>query len=107
MLLNIGALADGPGHRRVRPGRRPARPAAAGPADVGATGPGHLVKARYTPLQAIVLGVDEQASPHHAALAAADDLGGMPVVTADLHSALPAILAGMLADRAAARGSPT
>ncbi len=59
---------------------------------------GHLVKARYTPLQTIVLGVDEEASPHRAVLADADDLDGMPVVTADLHSALPAILAGMLAD---------
>jgi hypothetical protein len=59
---------------------------------------GHLVKARYTPLQAIVAGVDEQDSPHHAVLAAADDLAGMPVVTADLHSAVPAILAGVLVD---------
>lgn len=56
---------------------------------------GHLVKARYTPLQAVVAGVDEQGSPHHAALAEADDLAGLPVVTADLHSALPAILAGI------------
>ncbi|MDQ1672568.1 MAG: hypothetical protein QOC98_1130, partial [Frankiaceae bacterium] len=39
-------------------------------------GPGHLVKARYTPLQAIVLGVDEEASPHRAAMAATDDLDG-------------------------------
>src|SRR3954463_8775336 len=30
--------------------------------------PGHLVKARYTPLQAVVLGADEQDSPFHAAL---------------------------------------
>jgi hypothetical protein len=37
--------------------------------------------------------VDEQASPHHETLRAADDLGGMPVVVADLHSALPAVLA--------------
>src|SRR6476646_1527958 len=29
------------------------------------TGPGHLVKARYTPLQTVVLGVDEQDSPAH------------------------------------------
>jgi hypothetical protein len=58
-------------------------------------GPGHLMKARYTPLQAMVLGVDEQESPHHARLMDADDLGGMPVVVADLHSALPAILAGV------------
>jgi Protein of unknown function (DUF3866) len=57
-------------------------------------GPGHLIKARYTPLQATVLGADEQDSPHHEILRDADDLGGMPVVVADLHSALPAVLAG-------------
>ncbi|MBA3524045.1 MAG: DUF3866 family protein, partial [Geodermatophilaceae bacterium] len=66
-------------------------------------GPGHLIKARYTPAQAVVFGVDEQDSPHHAVLAAAESLDGMPVVIADLHSALPAILAGILADRPAAR----
>jgi hypothetical protein len=64
---------------------------------------GHLVKARYTPLQATVAGVDEPDSPHHAVLTDADDLAGMPVVTADLHSALPAILAGVHADTPAAR----
>ncbi len=58
-------------------------------------GPGHLVKARYTPLQMTVLGVDEQESPHHELLRDADDLAGMPVVVADLHSALPAIIAGL------------
>ena len=58
-------------------------------------GPGHLVKARYTPLQVCVQGADEQGSPHHEVLRDADDLGGMPVVVADLHSALPAILAGL------------
>jgi hypothetical protein len=55
---------------------------------------GHLVKARYTPSQTMVLGVAEQDSPHHGVLADADDLDGLPVVVADLHSALPAILAG-------------
>ncbi len=62
---------------------------------------GHLVKARYTPLQATVLGADEQGSPHHDVLRDADDLGEMPVVVADLHSALPAVLAGVfgLAER--------
>jgi hypothetical protein len=59
------------------------------------SGPGHLVKARYTPLQAIVLGADEQDSPHHEVLRDADDIGGMPVVVADLHSALAPILAGL------------
>ena len=65
------------------------------PADL--PGPGHLVKARYTPLQATVLGADEQDSPHHELLRDADDLAGMPVVTADLHSALPAVIAGLRA----------
>jgi len=61
------------------------------------TGPGHLVKARYTPLQVTVQGVDEQDTEHHATLAEADSLDGMPVVVADLHSALPAVLIGALA----------
>src|SRR6266566_1115677 len=56
---------------------------------------GHLIKARYSPLQATVLGADEQGSPHHDVLRDADDIGGMPVVVADLHSALPAVLAGV------------
>jgi hypothetical protein len=67
-------------------------------------GPGHLVKARYTPLQAVVLGADEQGSPHHDALRDADDIAGMPVVVADLHSALPAVLAGFFADTERSRG---
>lgn len=62
-------------------------------------GPGHLVKARYTPLQTTVLGVDEQDSPDHDVLRDADDLDGMPVVVADLHSALPAIVAGARVQR--------
>jgi hypothetical protein len=57
---------------------------------------GHVVKARYTPLQATVASVDEQGSPHHELLRDADSIDGMPVVVADLHSALPAILAGLL-----------
>jgi len=69
------------------------------------TGPGHLVKARYTPMQTVVLGADEQDAPSHALLA--DDAPlpapGMPAVVADLHSSLPAVLAGILADRPTAR----
>ena len=56
---------------------------------------GHMVKARYTPLQATVASVDEQDSPWHSLLRDADSLDGMPVVVADLHSALPAVLAGL------------
>jgi hypothetical protein len=60
-------------------------------------GGGHLVKARYTPLQVSVQGVDEQDTDHHPLMAEADSLDGMPVVVADLHSALPALLIGALA----------
>jgi Protein of unknown function (DUF3866) len=93
VLLNVTALELGLGTGGYAlvvavPDRLPDDPA----------GPGHLVKARYTPLQATVLGADEQGSPHHAVLASADDLGGMPVVVADLHSALPAVLAALRAD---------
>jgi len=68
------------------------------------SGPGHLVKARYTPLQATVLGADEQGSEHHELLRDADDLDGIPVVVADLHSALPAVLAAYYAQRLAPGG---
>ncbi|MFC5187829.1 DUF3866 family protein [Actinomadura harenae] len=98
VLLNTTALAMGlgtGGYAMVTaiPDRLPPDP----------DSPGHLVKARYTPLQATVLGVDEQDSPHHALLEDADSLTGMPVIVADLHSALPPILAGLLADRPGTR----
>ena len=64
---------------------------------------GHIVKARYTPLQVTVGSADEQGSPHHGLLAEADDLGGVPVVLADLHSALPAICVAIAADRPGTR----
>jgi len=94
VLLNTGALDLGLGTGGYAlvvaiPARLPADP----------SGPGHLVKARYTPLQAIVPGADEQGSEHHEMLREADDLGGVPVVIADLHSALPAILAGYFAQQ--------
>jgi hypothetical protein len=109
VLLNTTALDLGLGTGGYAlvvaiPDRLPPDPALAG----------HLVKARYTPLQATVLGADEQGSPHHDVLRDADDLEGMPVVLADLHSALPAALAGVFddAERASALprppgGSPT
>ncbi|MCU1431086.1 MAG: hypothetical protein JWP95_191 [Actinotalea sp.] len=91
VLLNVSAQARGlgtGGYALVV-----ARPDVVDPAST--TGPGHLVKARYTPLQAMVLGVDEQESPHHDLLRDADDLAAMPVVVADLHSAVPAVVAGI------------
>jgi len=64
---------------------------------------GHIVKARYTPLQATVLAADEQGSPHHDVLRDADSIDGMPVVVADLHSALTPIVAAVREQRPAAR----
>lgn len=100
VLLNTNALDNELGTGGVAmvvalPDRLPEdRPDAADPAEQG-----HLVKARYTPLQTMVFGVDEQDSPHHPVLSEVDDLAGLPVVVADLHSSLPAVLAG-LRDRA-------
>lgn len=93
VLLNVSALAKrlgtgGFGLIVALPDALPADPP---------EGPGHLVKDRYSPLQTMVLGVDDQESEHHEVLAEADDLEGMPVVVADLHSALPAVVAGIRA----------
>lgn len=91
VLLNVTALERGLGTGGLAlivavPDRLPADPKAR---------PGHVVKARYTPLQTMVLGVDEQESPHHQVLRTATGLKAMPVIVADLHSAVPAILAGL------------
>jgi hypothetical protein len=91
VLLNVGALERGLGTGGLAlivaiPDRLPGDPA---------PGPGHVVKARYTPLQTMVLGVDEQESPHHQVLRDATGLDAMPVIMADLHSAVPAILTGL------------
>ena len=89
MLLNITAW---PG--AWAPAARPGGGASRTDCPTDPPGPGHLVKARYTPLQAIVAGPTSRAQPHHEVLRDADALDGMPVVVADLHSALPAVLAG-------------
>ncbi|MFE5774914.1 DUF3866 family protein [Brachybacterium sp. NPDC056505] len=64
---------------------------------------GHMVKARYTPMQTLVDALDDPGSPHRAALETTHDLDGMPVVLADLHSALPAVVAGVRAQAPEAR----
>ena len=103
VLLNVSALLRGLGTGGLAlvvalPDRLPTDPPPSA---------GHIVKARYTPQQQMLLAVDEQDSPHHDALAtgpaAEGDLGDMPVVVADLHSALPAVLAGLRASRPDAR----
>ena len=60
-----------------------------------APAPGHILKLRYTPLQTPVLAVEAAESPHHDALCRFDSLNGLPVVCAQLHSQIPAVLAGM------------
>ena len=90
VLLNVTALEAGLGTGGYAlvvaiPDRLPADPEITG----------HMVKARYTPLQVMTASADEQGSQYHQLLAAADSLDQMPVVVADLHSALPAILAGL------------
>src|SRR5215472_7994423 len=90
VLLNTAALHAGLGTGGYAlvvalPDRLPADPEL----------PGHVVKCRYSPMQAMVASVDEQGSPHHDALRDATSVDGMPVVVADLHSALPAVLAGL------------
>ena len=52
-------------------------------------GPGHIIKGRYTSLQADVGSTEE----HLEALAEVDSIDGMPVVAAALHSQLPAVAA--------------
>lgn len=91
VLVNTSALVKGLGTGGFAlvvavPGRLPPDPP---------DGPGHIVKARYTPQQQIFRAIDEQDSPHHAVLRDADSLDGTPVVVADLHSSLPAVIAGV------------
>jgi len=91
VLLNVSALERELGTGGLAlivaiPDRLPADPEVS---------PGHIVKARYTPLQTMVLGVDEQDSPHHDVLSQSSGIDNMPVIVADLHSAVPAILAGL------------
>src|SRR5881628_2740823 len=52
-------------------------------------GPGHVLKARYTSLQADVGSTEE----HEAALVECASVDGMPVVAAGLHSQVPAVAA--------------
>ena len=103
VLLNVSALLRGLGTGGLAlvvavPDRLPPDPEPSA---------GHIVKARYTPQQQMFMAIDEQDSPSHGAMtggsAAAGDLDRMPVVVADLHSALPAVLAGIRADAPSAR----
>lgn len=104
VLLNTNALRRGLG--TGGDALVVARPDVADPSPVPAD-PGseaaHMMKLRYTPMQTMVDAIDDPASEHYATMTAAQDLEGMPVVVADLHSALPAIVGGILADAPQAR----
>ncbi len=49
---------------------------------------GHVMKARYTPVQHTVLSVEEEDSGHRAAIQGFRSLGAMPIVVGQLHSQL-------------------
>lgn len=87
------------------PGEGPAAPPDAWAAATAPQGlpPGHIMKMRYTPLQRAVLAVDEEASPHRAAMLAARDLGGQPVVIGSVHSHLAPAVAGLRRHKPQAR----
>lgn len=86
VLLNTTAVALGLGtggfHLVV---------AVEGPRSVDAGHVGRVMKARYTPLQASVVGVEET---HREALEGSRGLAGVPVVCAPLHSMVAPIAAG-------------
>jgi Protein of unknown function (DUF3866) len=65
-----------------------------GGGDLDPSAEGHVMKLRYTPMQAKVLAVEEQSSPHHEDMVAADGLDGLPVVWTPLHSMIGAAAAG-------------
>lgn len=62
-------------------------------------GPGHVMKGRYTSLQADAGSAEE----HAPELAEVESVAGMPVVVAGLHSQLPAVAAAFKAERPDAR----
>lgn len=61
--------------------------------EAGELSGGHILKMRYTPWQIDTLAAEAPESPHHATLAAASDIDGMPVVACGLHSQVPAVAA--------------
>lgn len=67
------------------------------------SGPGHIMKLRYTPAQVRVLAVEEEDSPGHEAMKEIPDLAGMPMVVGGLHSQVPVVAAAIKRRRPGAR----
>ena len=57
------------------------------------SGPGHIMKLRYTPLQVRVLSVEEEDSPYREAMMRAESLEGISVLVGTLHSMLAPVCA--------------
>ncbi|HEX7714840.1 MAG TPA: DUF3866 family protein [Bacillota bacterium] len=58
------------------------------------SGPGHIMKLRYTPWQFSVLTAEEDTSPYHQCLEESGGLDGTPVVATPLHSMIPGVILG-------------
>lgn len=58
---------------------------------------GHIMKMRYTPLQAKVLSSEEESSPYHSAIVNFSSLSETPVIIGTLHSMLAPAAGGCLA----------
>ncbi len=65
-----------------------------GQQDLDPAAAGHVLKLRYTPLQAKVLAAEEQGSSHRERIERSEGLAGRPVVWVPLHSMLGAAAAG-------------
>lgn len=89
VLVNTTAVALGLGS-----GGRHFVVAVAGQRDLDPRPEGHVLKLRYTPLQAQVMAVEEQGSPHRDAVMATQGLEGLPVAWVPLHSMVGAAAAG-------------
>ena len=89
-----------PRHGRARDGRRPARRGCRPTLPPA----GHIVKARYTPLQ-VAVGSRRRAGLRRTTTCwpRPTTSAALPVVVADLHSALPAICVAIAADRPGTR----
>ncbi|NLB73687.1 MAG: DUF3866 family protein [Firmicutes bacterium] len=61
----------------------------------GACGPGHIIKARYTPFQVCCLTAEEEGSQYHEALKEPKPIHGIPVVACELHSMVAPVAAGI------------
>lgn len=67
------------------------------PPGVAERSPGHIMKLRYTPLQAAVLSVEEDESPHREQIQEFESLDRMPVICAELHSQIAPAAAALKA----------